>query len=447
MSRVREHANPEKIERLLLIGQPVGAAYYGVLFDRGVFTLFLLSLGVREFLLGIMAIIPPALGVLSVVLMPHLRPRYSRVFFLSERAMAVIGFLILPLFLIADRIPFPASAAWCMVFLMLCYGASQIYTLAWFPFIADIVPSERIGRFLGILRFWIIAGVFCLLQVVQRILGDEPGYVRFFWAVLMLACLQTLRPLVFRRIPHLPSQQGQEQYGYRSAIRSILQRREMALYLIYLFSSCFIYSVTGPFVIPYLKIHLRMSASFCLFLSSVSLLGYGLSVFGWGKFNDRWGSHVTLFLAKLYSPVYWLCLAHVHLVPPEYQQGLLTVISFFGGISAAGAELASVSRRIMLSEGVDRFSFLGYTMILGAQLPAIIGAPAGGYLLQRMSSARLGHYSIYSLLFLGAGCALAALLVVIVRMRTFRERPLAETMRESLSEGLWKLREFIVSPP
>lgn len=431
---------------LFQTGQGFGAAYISVAFD-GVLTLLLLKLGAREFLVGIQAITFPLLGAASIFFLRFIEKRYTRYFSASSLAMTVMAFLLLPLFFVAEKIGPTGTFVYFFSFVVFFLAAAQTLSLSWYPVVSDLVPEEERGIFVGRLRFILMALAFLLLRASSKILGRDPDLRRFFWVFIMLAVIQTVRPVFFSRIRFSAEKPSSQSRNHIEGIKNLWEDRESRKFLRLLMLNTLTASFIGTFLIPFLKLDMGMSSAFCVILSSFTLLGYGLSVFAWGKLNDSKGSRFVLFSALLYSPVFWFIFAHLRLFPACFIPGILTALYFCSGISLAGYQMATTTRRMSLAPASKRFSFCSYVMIFGEQMPAVIAAPIGGFLLERNKNFVFAGYGIYPFFFILAGFAGLFMLYMAAKMEPVKERPLKELFAEGMAQNLLKFRDIIVHPP
>lgn len=92
-----------------------------------------------------------------------------------------------------------------------------------------------------------------------------------------------------------------------------------------------------------------MSISFCVSLTSANTLGYGLSVFGWGKLVDRYGSRYVLFVSCLLAVFHLSVLAHIHLFPADLIGIYTMVCSFLSGVVFAGQLMGDTTIKMALA--------------------------------------------------------------------------------------------------
>ncbi|MCL4377615.1 MAG: MFS transporter [Actinobacteria bacterium] len=430
-----------------LIGQGFNQAYTNVVFG-GVLTLFLLKIGAREIMLGFLAILGPIIGVLSIFSISFVQKKYERYINSSAIIMAILGFLLLPVFFLAGKISYGFLIIYYLIFLVIYLISNQIFSIAFMPTVTNLVPENERGVFFGRLRFFIMFLSLMLFYFVSKMLGKSPQYIEFFWIFLILAVLQAVAPAYFSKVIYSPRPPEEtDKVNILEGLKIIFREKNLKRFFSLLFINTFLTGLVGPFLIPFLKLRLGLSDSFCILLQTITILGYALSVYAWGEINDKRGSRFVLFSSLLYAPVFWFILANLDFFPGQYISRILIVLYFFSGISNAGFLMAVTTRRMTLAPPSEKISFYSNLMIFGEQFPMIISSPLAGFILQRNKNFTIGQYTIYPLLFIFTGFAGMYLLFKVLKMEALEEKPLKEIFTEVISQNLLKFKDIITSPP
>ncbi|MCM8764968.1 MAG: hypothetical protein NC830_06395, partial [Candidatus Omnitrophica bacterium] len=166
-------------KNIFFIGQVAGNAYYTVAFN-GVLTLFLLRIGVKEGLLGFLSIIPFIVGIASFFIISWVEKNYNRILRPNSYILVALAFLLLPLFLLAEKIGYIPGVVYYAIFSFLFWAGTQISTLAWFPVVELWVDENERGRFFGTLRFTSTIVGFLFLRLSSYLLGPDPSFLQFF---------------------------------------------------------------------------------------------------------------------------------------------------------------------------------------------------------------------------------------------------------------------------
>ncbi len=236
-------------------------------------------------------------------------------------------------------------------------------------------------------------------------------------------------------------------FGLFAELQEYLETGTIRTYFRFLFFWTFITGISGPFLIPFYKTELGMSTSFCVTLVSANTLGYGFSVFGWGKLVDRHGSRYVLFVSCLMAVIHMIFLAHIHVFPSFLIKNFLIFVSFLGGVVFAGQLMGDTTRRMALSPENNKFSYFAYMLVFGAQLPSVIASPLSGFIIQKNRNFNFGLYGIYQIMLIFTGLLYVLLLYQILQMRPLKERPVIDLLKDSITESLMKVRDVISSPP
>ncbi len=434
-------------KNIFFVGQVAGNAYYTVAFN-GVLTLFLLKIGVKEGLLGFLSVIPFIVGMGSFLLVPWVGKNYTTIMRPASYILVILSFLLLPLFLISERIGYSASVLYYATFIFLFWAGTQISSLAWFPVVQLWVREEERGRFFGVLRFTSTVVGFGFLRLASYILGVDPGYKDFFNVMLAVSIFSVIWPFTLSRVP-MPSvrYEEKEKIEFFSVFRDMFSNRERNLYFWFYFVWNTASYIIAPFIVPFYKTVLNLPSSFCVFVNSISVLGMGGLAFIWGKVNDFRGSRFVLFFSFILGLLYCLLMAHIHLFPVGGIERALVFISLVGGIAGGGQLMGDTTRRLMIAPEKNRVGFYSYMTIFGGQLPALIVPPITGRFIESHRDIHIGSYGIYQILFLVLCLFHIVFLVMILKMKPVKEKPVGEIFKDVITENLMKLRDLIAGPP
>ncbi|HQL64544.1 MAG: Major Facilitator Superfamily protein [candidate division TA06 bacterium ADurb.Bin131] len=434
-------------KNIYFISQVSGNTYYTVAFN-GVLTLFLLKIGVKEGLLGFLSVIPFIVGIGSFLLVPWVGRNYTRIMRPVSYVLIILAFLLLPLFLISERIGYRASILYYATFVFLFWTGTQISSLAWFPVVHLWVPEDERGRFFGTLRFTSTIVGFGFLRLSSYMLGIDPTYMDFFNVMLVVSIFALIWPVALSKVPMpSPEFEEQEKVNFFSVFRDIFSDRERNIYFWFYFLWNLAAYTVAPFIVPFYKMVLNLPASFCIFVNSISVLGMGGLAFIWGKVNDFRGSRFVLFFSFILASIYYLLMAHIHLFPAEGIKRALIFTSLVGGIAGGGQLMGDTTRRLMIAPEKNRVGFFSYLSVFGGQLPALIVPPITGPFIEAHKNFHIGSYGIYQIFFLSLAVLYLMILGLILKMKPIKEKPVGEIFRDVITENLMKLRDLIASPP
>lgn len=435
-------------QRFYFIAGLVSGTFFFTVCVGPVFTLFLLKLGVREKIIGMLSVLPSIIGITTFWMAKSVGANPSKHFIQSSWNIVLIEFCFLPLFLASEFLPATTILALFSFLLCLFYFFMQQYVYSWFPVISSVIPDHERGHFLGVLRISLTFAGYALLQISSRILGSEPEYMRFFVVTGMIGSVSLLFPVFLSKaqIPQI-TMEPPDQTALTEEFIAIFRDANRSAYFRYLFMWTFISGIIGPFLIPFYRTELNLSASLCVGLVSANTLGYGLSVFGWGKLVDRYGSRYVLFVSCLMAILHLSILAHIHLFPVELIKIYAMACSFLGGVVFAGQLMGDTTRRMALAPQEKRSSYFACMLVLGAQAPLLVASPVSGFLIQRYRNFTIGCYGIYQVAILATMFFHLVLLWQIQKMHPIKEKPVMELLRNSLTEFLMKVRDAIASPP
>jgi len=431
-------------QRIFLFIGLVSGTFFFTVCTGPVFTLFLLKIGVREKVLGMLSMLPSIVGIFSLWMIRQIAENPVKHFISSSWMLFIVEFCFIPVVIVANFLSYKILLVIFSILLCIFHFATQKYVYAWFPVIESIVPYNERGYFLGRLRITLTFAGYLLLVISSKILGPEPEFLKFFYVLLLIWVLTSAFPILLSNtgIPEI-KKKPPEKIAFIDEFFKIIFNKDHSDYFKFLSVWTFITGILGPFLIPFYKTQLGLSTSFCVNLVSAQTIGYGLSAFGWGKLVDRHGSRYVLFVSCLLAVLHLFFLSHVHLIPFELMKKLLLVASFFGGVILAGQLMGDTTRRMALAPEENKSSYFAYMLVFGAQLPVIIASPLAGFVLERFKHFHSGIYGIYQIVMIISAFMYCLLLFHIMKMRPVKEKPVLEILRDTISENLMKLKDMI----
>jgi MFS family permease len=167
----------------------------------------------------------------------------------------------------------------------------------WFPLLQDVVPAETRGRFFGLLRStWQLTTKLFLLFGAWY-LGTDPETPRYQWLLAIGVAAVVLRVACLTRIPEVPRPPRPAEPFWRQIripFADPLYRNYLAFIALFQLAT----GMFETFTLVYLK-ELGFGDDVLTLGVAAMSLGAVLSLFGWGRMSDAFGSR----------PVFGLCVA------------------------------------------------------------------------------------------------------------------------------------------
>ena len=369
-----------------------------VMLTTGAFQIgFARHLGASDFVLGLLAALPSAVGLLQIPASLYVERRGERKGFVSWVALA--GRLCWLLILL---IPFiPIRSLWIPAFLFLLALSSALMTAVvpgWTSWMSDLVPADGRGRYFA--QRNMLAGLVTMLVPLPAAAFLDQGvkYGRFDpsvgFAVLfgLAGAAGGVAFVLIRRQPEPPVAPRDPATARVNPFRSLAQPLADANFRRFItYAGCVVVGQTfaGQFFVawqvdraglnlPYLTVQV---------LGAIAA-GAGLAATpAWGYLTDKYGSRPLLILANVLtiaSPLAWV----FTLPRPEaYVMNIviITLLNIASGVAWAGVGLAQFNLLLSTASPAARGT---YTAVFSA-LTGVIGGVApilGGALMEALST-------------------------------------------------------------
>jgi MFS family permease len=374
-------------------------------------------LGATEGVIGILNAIPTGLVIMQLVgagLVERQGTRRIMVLGWFSRTIFILPIIAAPL--LAGRLP----GDWLIVLglglpLLAFSFLRGIATTAWLPWLNELLPATRRGRFFGTEQMVINISAFGTLLLCGWFLGEDPEAWRY--SVLFLACFFAGMMSVFflRKVPggHPdPAMSGQprQRAGDRwRQVRRLLNYGPWFRTWRFIVVQVFAISPVPMFLVLFLRDQLQLPEGIVLKMQAMMTLGVLLSAVAWGRLSDSAGSRPMLRIAgvSLIAVIsFWLFAACGLFRPPV----ALVVIAFlvYGmfqsmhGIAQARMTIGCCPQRMI----TIATAIIGVSVSLAAATASI----GWGFVLEHLGGANPGGPVLgYAVMFLTcAGLSLAA---------------------------------------
>ena len=295
----------------------IGVILPQILYQGGVLTLLILSLGGSELEVGIISSVTNLCLVTSIFMVPYLEVRSRKRLLTIWWPLSAVCITFLLLIYPMNILFGPTAAFWFLVFVIFTHQTSSNMTgSVWMPYLFDLIPSPIRGRYFGRLRTtWRITS-FVVTILAGWLLGKEPSFLRFYIVFIGCLFLYYYRLIYIKRLPDIPPTRSGKPESILKNIKKPFKNLRFKRFLLF---SILVYTLdfaAFPFVIPFLKMELGFPASFAVYASACLSLGSIVSLSWWGKLTDRWGNRAVFGSSLVVSSLYLI----IFIVTPPYEQ-------------------------------------------------------------------------------------------------------------------------------
>lgn len=341
-----------------------------------------LKLGASNFLIGLLAAIPPLAQLVQIPAIYLIDKLQNR------RAVCVYASFLSRIFLLAiASTPFlmPTHLALRLLAgaLLLHAAFAAIGGASWNSWMRDLVPENQLGSFFS-KRMAITTGLGILISFLAAVYIDLwkkalPAYELYSYSILLLvACIAGLIGVYFvSTIPELRIASHSEPTSFFRSIWQPFKDENFKNLVIFLSSWNFAINLAAPFFTVYMLKRLQLDMSFViafLILSQGANLAF-LRI--WGKFSDRFSNKSVL---RVCAPLFIgsILLWTFTTLPEKHMltMPLLIVIHIFMGISTAGVAIASGNIGLKLAPRRQATAYLATSSVvnsLAAGIAPILG--------------------------------------------------------------------------
>ncbi|MFH1305619.1 MAG: MFS transporter [Candidatus Omnitrophota bacterium] len=352
-------------------------------FTGGIFlTAFALKLGASNYIIGLLAAIPPITQLIQI-------PAIYLVEKVGNRKAIVVttSFISRMFWLLVAAIPFlfsGFSAINCLIAGLALYSVfGAVSGCAWNPWLRDLLPQARLGDFfsrrmkvsaiLGIILSLAAAGYIDYMKnsfPQQEMYGYSflffLGFVAGMIGVYFLSTIP--EPRMFR---------PKNSMHFLKVLSEPFRDENFKNLMAFLGAWTFAVNLAAPFFTVYMLKRLNLDMAVIIALSAFSQLVHLLFLRIWGKFTDKFSNKSVLAVS---GPLFLGCILAwtFTTMPDKYvlTLPLLVVIYAFMGISTAGINLASGNIGFKLAPQGRATSFLtasNFVNSLAASFAPILG--------------------------------------------------------------------------
>lgn len=344
--------------------------------------------------------------------------------------------------------PHPAWWIMLLVFILTMSIGGQVSTIAWYPWMAEIVPTRIRGRFFSrrnqigqLVGLVVITGISLILDWADR-KGPDLLLRTLSSSIAIASFFGTADILCFKGIPAPPAPAKHDPVPFLSIVRRIVSDRNFIRFSAYMATVTFAMGLIAQFVWLYVFDILRATNTEAnVIMMVIPMLVFMISTPMWGRLLDRFGRKPVMFIAGiLFAPgsLAWIFMSRETWIWPYL--AILISVSAWPGI-----ELGNFNYLLSLNEGTTRRHagiFIAVNSVIMAMASLLAGLSSGAVAetLQNWHGEALGvALSFHSILFLASGLLrLLALgwLIGIAERRTLGTRAVLRYMATDIYSNL-----------
>jgi len=389
--------------------------------------------------LGVVAGMMPLLVIFQIPAANHINRIGYRRFVLagwSTRVLFIFAMALLPL---TAGFVNPANRLGLLLALLFCFNLSRgISSSAWLPWITQLVPGERRGRYLA--RDAAVQNLASFVAFLLSALALAGETHRWQFAVLFAysATMGAVSLLFLKRIPDVPTPVESRESANPVPWLEMARYSPFRKLLRVLVAWSIAYGGVTAFTVAFLKVHVDMSEGKILLVSSVSFLGGASSLWLLGSRFDRVGSKPVLGaagIAWVAVLVGWLLISG-GVIPMSLAWVL--GLQFLMGLLAALVNMANNKLAMAIVPAMGRNHFFAIFSVV-SNVTLGLSPIAWGLMIDAVGKRTptwLGlEWNRYTVFFAGAALAFGVMVAIVRRLEEPKAASMEQLMREILIQS------------
>lgn len=407
------------LSRLLLEGS---AADIAIRIKDSFITPFALALKASSFQIGLLTAVPFLIGALAQLLTSRL------MYAAGSRKRFVLAVLLLSgvVWVPVALLPWIFDSAqvwWLLGLVTLGITTFQLPSPAWGSWIAQLLPVNRRGRFIGARATQAtLVGVLTVLGLGRLMdLMQNRVFVGFSMLFFGVALCRFLSFYLYSHVydPPLPPRATTRGTGMRESLRGLFRTdlgRFMGINAFFNFSC----TLAGPFFTVLMIRDLGFSFTTFILLQMVSAFSAMIGLQVWGRVADRLGNarilHITVPLIGLVAMSWTI----------NQTPAFLVLVHVMGGLVWSGYNVSSLNYALETSSDQERTRLVGmFNAFAGVGI--FLGSLTGGLIAPHVP--QIFAYSILTLILISGILRFGTGILLLIFVREVREGAPSQTFR------------------
>lgn len=345
---------------------------------------FAKELQAKEFIFGILMAMPVIGGLFQLFASYVLEKTKKR-----KKIFLVFGVIQRTLWVPVGLVPFiiPVTAdslrIWTVILLITAASScGSFVNITFFSWMADLLPGNFRGRFFSLrTRISTIAGLIASL-IIAKLLDVLPGFIGYATVFILAGVMGIMDILCFIKVVDVPMEAQEKKDSMLTIIKQAFKDHGYRRYLLFWTLWGFSINFSAPFINLYALGNLKMS------FTEITITGQVVSnlttiffITKWGRFLDKFGSKVLLYITCTSTAVLLLLLV---LASPDNYMPFL-IFNLIGGVIWCGTDLANQNMLITHTPSQNRSMYIAIYSVLTTLLGNALAYVAGGYFLESVS--------------------------------------------------------------
>lgn len=304
--------------------------------------LFTKSLGASSTVIGIVASFTPLMTIFQLPAARFLDRFGYREFVLMGWGLRTVLIFVIAAVPMLSFLDDQSKMAVLLATLFLFNLLRGISSAAWMPWIAELIPESRRGRFLSLDQLFMYAGCLISLAVSAVVMAGQVDPWEYS-LVFFVSALGGVMSLVFiKRIPEVSSQESVKRSSTPVPWRAMLSYPPFLRILVFNVLYMAVVGSLGVFTVEYMKETMGFEVSAVLVLSGFSFVGALMALPFCGRVIDRTGSKPLLLAATslFFVVIFGWFLLSSSVLPPAFV--LVACLNLVTGAASAIFNLANV---------------------------------------------------------------------------------------------------------
>jgi len=304
--------------------------------------LFTKSLGASSTVIGIVASFTPLMTIFQLPAARFLDRFGYREFVLMGWGLRTVLIFVVASVPMLSFLDDQSKMAVLLAILFIFNLLRGISSAAWMPWIAELIPEARRGRFLSLDQLFMYAGCLISLAVSAVVMAGQVDPWEYS-LVFFVSALGGVMSLVFiKRIPEVSSPDSVKRSSTPVPWRAMMAYPPFLRIIVFNLLYMAVVGSLGVFTVEYLKETIGFDVSTVLVLSGFSFIGALIALPFCGRFIDRTGSKPLLIAATalfFFVILGWFLLSS-SVLPPSFI--LVACLNLVTGAASASFNLGNV---------------------------------------------------------------------------------------------------------